>query len=400
MKKCLIFAALFAATIGVSAQTMKVQSAYSDMKNDRWKNALANIEEACVNDKTKEDAKTWNYAGLIYAKFVELSESQDPKDQKLLKKQKVDIPIHELANKAQDALIKSLELEKKAGTNEFTTVSMGALTFISSYQLNRAVATFNEGKYQECIPLFEKTIEGSKVSKQRDVTDKSKLVMAMAYDALKQKDKATEIYRELVKDGAKEKEAYINLYVANSAAKEMDKAINVLKRGVKVLPKDAQLKALLGAAYLQAGNKAECENMIQELLKMGAENPEILNYVEGIYRDAEDIAKAEEYYNKSLTLNANQTDAYLGLGTTYFNKGITQLKEAEKVPLDDMTGAYDKMKNEAFEYFKKAIPNLNKVLETKPNDFQSLKALRNIYSLLNMKAEFQAIDAKLKAGNK
>ena len=96
MKKCLIFAALFAASIGVSAQTMKVQSAYSDMKNDRWKNALANIEEACVNEKTKEDAKTWNYAGLIYAKLVELSESQDPKDQKLLKKQKVDIPIHVL----------------------------------------------------------------------------------------------------------------------------------------------------------------------------------------------------------------------------------------------------------------------------------------------------------------
>jgi tetratricopeptide (TPR) repeat protein len=157
--------------------------------------------------------------------------------------------------------------------------------------------------------------------------------------------------------------------------------------------------------YLRPGKKVldMCTGsgcILLSLLKMGAENPEILNYVGGIYRDAEDIAKAEEYYNKSLTLNANQTDAYLGLGTTYFNKGITQLKEAEKVPLDDMTGAYDKMKNEAFEYFKKAIPNLNKVLETKPNDFQSLKALRNIYSLLNMKAEFQAIDAKLKAGNK
>ena len=384
MKKCLIFAALFAASIGVSAQTMKVQSAYSDMKNDRWKNAMANIEEACVNDKTKEDPKTWNYAGLIYAKFVELSLSDNPKDQKLLKKQKVDTPIPELANKAQDALIKSLELEKKAGTNEFTSVSMGALTFISGYQLERAINDFNAGKYQEAIPVFEKAIDASKACKRAEVKDKAKLVMAMSYDALKQKDKAVEIYRELVKDGAK----------------EMDKAINVLKRGVKVLPKDAQLKALLGAAYLQAGNMAEAEKMVQELLKMGSENAEVLNYVGGIYRDAEDVAKAEEYYNKSLALNANQTDAYLGLGTTYFNKGISKLKEADKVPLDDMTGAYDKLKNESFDYFKKAIPNLQKVLETKPKDFQSLKALRNIYSLLNMKAEFQAIDAKLKEVSK
>ena len=400
MKKCLIFAALFAASIGVSAQTMKVQSAYSDMKNDRWKNAMANIEEACVNDKTKDDPKTWNYAGLIYAKFVELSLSDNPKDQKLLKKQKVNTPISELADKAQDALIKSLELEKKAGTNEFTSVSMGALTFISGYQLERAINDFNSGKYQEAIPVFEKAIEAAKACKRAEVKDKAKLVMAMSYDALKQKDKAVEIYRELVKDGAKEKEAYINLYVANSAAKEMDKAINVLKRGVKVLPKDAQLKALLGAAYLQAGNMAEAEKMVQELLKMGSENAEVLNYVGGIYRDAEDVAKAEEYYNKSLALNAKQTDADLRLGTTYFNKGISKLKEADKVPLDDMTGAYDKLKNESFEYFKKAIPNLQKVLETKPKDFQSLKALRNIYSLLNMKAEFQAIDAKLKEVSK
>jgi hypothetical protein len=61
-----------------------------------------------------------------------------------------------------------------------------------------------------------------------------------------------------------------------------------------------------------------------------------------------------------------------------------------------MTGAYDKLKNESFDYFRKAIPNYRKVLETKPKDFQTLKALRNIYSLLNMKAEFQEIDALLK----
>lgn len=396
MKRKIIFAALLAATMGASAQTMKVQSAYSDMKNDRWKNAMANIEEACVHEKTKDDAKTWNYAGLIYSKFVELSQSEDPKDQKLLKKQKVDVPIYELADKAENALIKSIELEKAAGTNEFITTSNGALTFISGVQLTRAIDVFNSGKYEESIPLFERVIKASTLCGRKEVTEKAKLVMAMSYDALKQKDKAVEIYRDLVKAGTSEKEAYINLYVANNAAGEKDKAINVLKRGVKVLPKDIQLKALLGGAYLQVGNKEEAEKMVQSLLAMGAENPEILNYVGGIYRDADDMAKAEEYYNKSLSLKADQTDAYLGLGSTYFNKGIATLKEAEKVPLDDMTGAYDKMKNEAFEYFKKAIPNFKKVLETKPNDFQSLKALRNIYSLLQMKAEYQEIDAKLK----
>lgn len=399
MKKSLVLAALLLMAAGSFAQTMKVQSAYSDMKNDRLRNAMENIEEACVHEKTKDDAKTWHYAGLIYAKFVELSQSTNEDDQKLLKKQKVKVPIDELADKAQNALIKSIEIEKANKTNEYISVSNGALMVIAGYQLQRAIDVFNEGKYQESIPLLEKTLQAAEVCQYKEVVERTKLIMAMAYDATNQKDKAAELYRELVKGNTKEREAYINLFVYNQQAKEMDKAINVLKKGVKVLPKDSQLKALLASSYISAGNNAEAEKLIQEILALGADNPENLNYVGGIYRDAGDMAKAEEYYNKSLSLNADQTDAYFGLASTYFNNAISLLKEAEKVPLEDETGLYDKMKNEAFDYFKKAIPNYNKVLEKKPKDFQTLKSLRNIYSLLNMKEEYQKIDAMLNAKN-
>lgn len=399
MKKSLVLAALLLMAAGSFAQTMKVQSAYSDMKNDRLRNAMENIEEACVHEKTKDDAKTWHYAGLIYAKFVELSQSTNEDDQKLLKKQKVKVPIDELADKAQNALIKSIEIEKANKTNEYISVSNGALMVIAGYQLQRAIDVFNEGKYQESIPLLEKTLQAAEVCQYKEVVERTKLIMAMAYDATNQKDKAAELYRELVKGNTKEREAYINLFVYNQQAKEMDKAINVLKKGVKVLPKDSQLKALLASSYISAGNNAEAEKLIQEILALGADNPENLNYVGGIYRDAGDMAKAEEYYNKSLSLNADQTDAYFGLASTYFNNAISLLKEAEKVPLEDETGLYDKMKNEAFDYFNKAIPNYNKVLEKKPKDFQTLKSLRNIYSLLNMKEEYQKIDAMLNAKN-
>ncbi len=360
MKRKVIFAMLIAASVGLSAQTMKVQSAYSDMKNNRWRNAMENIEDACANDKTKDDPKTWNYAGLIYAKFVELSISDNAADQKLLKKQKITTPLNEIADKGQAALIKSLEMEKAAGTNEFTTSSIGALSVIAGYQFQQAVDVFNARKYQEAIPLLEKSAEAAEACRRKDVGEKAKLLIGMCYDATNQKDKAAEIYRELVKAGTTEKDAYINLYVANVGAKEFDKAINVLKRGVKVLPKDAQLKALLAGTYLQAGKKDEAEKIVGELLAMGENNAEVLNYVGGIYRDADNMEKAVEYYTKSLSINAAQTDAYLGLGSTYFNRGIALLKEADKIPLDDMTGAYDKLKAQALEAFNTAIPNFEK----------------------------------------
>ena len=52
MKKSLVSAALLLMAAGSFAQTMKVQSAYSDMKNDWLRNEMENIEEACVHEKT------------------------------------------------------------------------------------------------------------------------------------------------------------------------------------------------------------------------------------------------------------------------------------------------------------------------------------------------------------
>ena len=84
MKRIILFVAFVAFTISAGAQTMKVQSAYADMKNKRLSEAKKNIDAACEHESTKNDAKTWHYSGLIYAKLVEVSQTDD----KLYKKQK------------------------------------------------------------------------------------------------------------------------------------------------------------------------------------------------------------------------------------------------------------------------------------------------------------------------
>ena len=118
MKKSVVFIALLSMVIGASAQTMKVQSAYSDMKNERLASAKQNIDDACVNEKTKDDPKTWNYAGLIYAQIVDASQSTNKQKQKMYKKQNITTPVEDLCRQGIDALKKSLDLEKKDFNNE------------------------------------------------------------------------------------------------------------------------------------------------------------------------------------------------------------------------------------------------------------------------------------------
>ncbi|HBN05164.1 MAG TPA: methyltransferase, partial [Bacteroidales bacterium] len=64
MKRVIFLVALIAFGFSATAQTMKVQSAYADMKNNRLANAKKNIDAACENESTKNDPKTWHYAGL------------------------------------------------------------------------------------------------------------------------------------------------------------------------------------------------------------------------------------------------------------------------------------------------------------------------------------------------
>ena len=67
MKKIALFTALLTLGLAVNAQTLQVQSAMSDLKRGYLNKAKDAIDKACQHESTKDDAKTWYYAGLIYS---------------------------------------------------------------------------------------------------------------------------------------------------------------------------------------------------------------------------------------------------------------------------------------------------------------------------------------------
>jgi tetratricopeptide (TPR) repeat protein len=396
MKKVILIVALLAFGLSATAQTMKVQSAYADMKNKRLGEALKNIEAACENEQTKTDAKTWHYAGLIYAKLVEVSQT----DEKLYKKQKIETPIPELAAKAKIAILKSIEIEKTTNTSEYSVANIGTLNYIMVYQFDIALNTFNSGKYAESIPLFEDVVKSSEITRNTEVEMKSKFCIAMGYDATKQKDKAVEMYRQLVKDNTKEEAVYINLFIANKQAKEMDKAINVLKRGVKNLPTNYKLLGLLSGAYIEAGNKEEADKCINTLKLMAdtitTNKPIVIVMVGDALRDAGNKDEAIAMYNKSLAIQPEQTEANFGLGVLYFNLAVDIKEKADKLSLDQ-TAEYDKLQAESKAQFALSIPFFEKVLTMKPKDIKTLNALKVIYSRLEMTDKYKQVSATLES---
>ncbi|MCK9162792.1 MAG: tetratricopeptide repeat protein [Bacteroidales bacterium] len=394
MKRIILFLAFLVFGISANAQTMKVQSAYADMKNKRLAQAKKNIDAACEHESTKSDAKTWHYAGLIYAKLVEVSQT----DEKLYKKQKIDIPIPELAQKSRLALEKSIEIERVAQTSEFVGANTNTLNYVIIYQFDIALNTFNSGKYAESVPLFEEVVKGAKAARNKEVEMKSDFCIAMAYDATKEKDKAVEMYRQLVKQNTKEEAVYINLFIANKKSNELDKAINVLKVGVRNLPGNYRLIGLLSGAYVESGNKEEADKTIATLKSIAdtiTENkPSVLVIIGDVLRDANNNAEAITMYNQSLELKPIQTEANYGLGVLYFNSAVDLKEKADKLPFD-ATKEYDKLQKESKGNFSLAIPYFEKVLAIKSKDINTLNALKIIYSRLEMTDKYKEVNAVL-----
>ncbi|MBP1646061.1 MAG: photosystem assembly protein Ycf3 [Bacteroidetes bacterium] len=403
MKRIIFLVALIAFGFSATAQTMKVQSAYADMKNNRLANAKKNIDAACENESTKNDPKTWHYAGLIYAKLVEISQT----DAKLFNKQKIETPIPELAETSTKAILKSIEIEKAANTSEYMGANINTLKYIVIYQFNRSFDVFNGGKYTESIPLLENVSNLAQIVKDREIYMKSNACVALAYDATNQKDKAIELYRNLVKEKTTEEAIYINLYLANKKAKENDKAINVLKAGVKNIPSNYKLLGLLSGAYIENGNKEEASKCIATLKSMAdtisQNKPTVLVIIANSLRDANNVDDAISMYNQSLSLDPNQNEAFstltnanYGLGVLYFNWAVDLKDQSDKLPIE-ASEAYDKLQVESKAKFSLSIPYFEKVLAKKPNDIATLNALKVIYSRLEMTEKYKEISAKLES---
>lgn len=403
MKRIIFLVALIAFGFSATAQTMKVQSAYADMKNNRLANAKKNIDAACEHESTKNDPKTWHYAGLIYAKLVEVSQTDD----KLYKKQKIETPIPELAETSTQAILKSLEIEKAANTFEYMNANINTLKYIVIYQFNRSFDAFSKGKYAECIPMLENVVKISQIAGDKEITMKSNACLSLSYDATNQKDKAADLYRQLVREKTTEEAIYINLYLANKKSNEMDKAINVLKAGVKNIPSNFKLLGLLTGAYIEAGNKEEADKCITTLKSMAdtisQNKPTVLVIIGNSLRDANKMDDAIAMYNQSLSLDPNQneaassqTNANFGLGVLYFNWAVDLKDQSDKLPIE-AAEAYDKLQVESKAKFTLSIPYFEKVLAKRPNDIATLNALKVIYSRLEMTEKYKEVSAKLES---
>lgn len=419
--KYVILASALLISVATFAQKDQIKDAEKALKNGDSKSAITILDAAdylIANAKDTEQAQYYFVKGNAYldmakkgveeGKYLSLAAESY---QKLIstenesKKIKYSTQAAASITEIKGRLINGAIADSKSNKN-----AEGAKKIYDAYLLDRkdtinlyyAASTYvNAGDFNAALPLYEELkklnysgkgtsfLATNKASGQED-----------AFGNANERDLAVKIgthekpRTEVVP--SKRGEIYKNIsliLVQNGKTEEAKKAISEARIAN---PDDSSLILTEANLYLETKDFETYKKLIGEVLKNNPNDPDLLFNLGVISANAKNTVDAEKYYTKVIEIKPDYTNAYINLAAMKL--------EAEKPIIDEMnklgTSAkdmkrYDVLKAQRENVFKGVIPYLKKAVELDPKNQDISKTLLNVYSALEMTAEYKALKASM-----
>jgi tetratricopeptide (TPR) repeat protein len=337
-----------------------------------------------------------------------------------------------LAAKAYQEL---LEVEKASGKMKYSSQAAASITEIKGKLINAAIA---DAKAEKSADSAKKLYDAYLLDKKDTINlyyAASTYVNAKDYDtALKLYDelkgmnysgKSTNYYAvnkvnsqedffataqdrdRMVKMGTHEKprteavpskrgEIYKNIaliLVQNGKTEEAKKAIAAAR---KTNPEDDSLILTEANLYLETKDFETYKKLIAEVLQKSPNDSNLIFNLGVLSANAKNAVEAEKYYKRVIEIDPNYINAYINLAALKLEDEKPIIDEMNKLGTSakDMK-RYDELKKKRENLFKSTIPFLQKAVELDPKNTDVAKTLLNVYSALEMTAEYKALKAKL-----
>jgi len=385
--KNIIFAFLF---IGISyfsygqyvpkGKTAKAESALTQGKLDI---AKAEVDEAFKIDakgKVSAAAKNWYLKGRVY-KAIYLDDSTEFSD----------LAGEEALNIAVESFNKVLSMEKENST--YAIFSNQEVSQLYAEVLNGGAEKYNENDFEGAYADFMKTL----IVTPGDTT--ALLYGGVSAQQADMYDEAIQCFQTLADNGDATVDTYKTLiYLYRTEKEDMDKVLSTIDQALEKFPgdKDFTQEKITTLIISEQVDKAKSE--LEAAISEDPTNSQYYYFLGYLFDAQEDYDNAQENYEKAVELNPDYYDANYNLGVIHYNKAREVMKEANNLSLDEYRKQSAEFDEKAAVHFKAALPLFEKASEvTTEDDLQLLETLQGVYYKLNMKAEGDALDAKIKA---
>lgn len=363
------------------AQRSNRTSAYMYKEKGQLESAKKAIDKAVLNDKTKEDAKTWLYYGEIY---YDIATSPLPQFRAL---------DSLAATKSFMALKKAKSLDVK---KRITKDANKYIKKLSAVFYGKGSDGFKVKNYDKAIEYFRDAFQ---VSKELDTYDTTAAFNIGITGVLGNRPKvAAEYLKKCVDVNFKDPKIFIYYNRALQQLGDTTGAVAAVKLGRTRFPNNLSLLLEQAQLYLERGQADELIKSLKEAIAKKPDNPANANFNFLIGKSYDDMGKvdsAEEYYNKAIKVNPKFFEAYYNIGAIFINKASKIQKEANDLPLSKVK-EFKTLNDEANVNLKKAVPWLEKALALNPNDKPTIKGLKEAYARLKMNDKLKELVSKQK----
>jgi len=303
----------------------------------------------------------------------------------------------------KESLAKTKELDTKGELKE--DIAKTTANLVTSLY-NSGSEFFTAKNYSEAAKAFGSTYLLNLELGKKDTA--SIFNAGLASEMSKDEDGAIKYYSLLIDMKYPQASVFSSLAVMLINKEKFEEAKAVIAKGKAQFPDSFDMLIAETNMYLKTGQTEKALDALETAVKKDTTNQTIYFAVGANYNIlGNDVSKpadfraacyekAEKAYLKALSIKADYFDAAYNLGALYVNKASTLIEEANKLDLKE-TVKYDKLKLDADNMLKLAIPYLEKAHQLDAKDTSSMTALKEIYARLQMNDKLKAINEAMKA---
>jgi tetratricopeptide (TPR) repeat protein len=378
MKKLLSIVLIFW-SLSLAAQRDEVTNAFFFHKNGQLDKAKEAIDKASEHEKTKNEAKTWYFRGLIYESIYR---SDNPEYQKLT------------ANAGKEtyaAFTKAMELDKPG--SEYHKNSSAKIAQLWGDFVNEGVRMYQANNFPASMEYYELA------SKIRPEDTTAYLYGLYTAEQLKDYNKVLALGEKLTSLGRPSTEYYISRYRLSKAEGNMERALKDIEDGRKQFPGDRSLMLEELNLYFQLNRLEEVKGKLEKAIEADPNNANLLAVLGNLYdqesmdknrtqaqRD-ESKRKALENYEKALKVDPENFESNYNMGVYYFNRGAEIMKKVNAMDLKDYQAKGKKAEADATAEFEKSLPFFEKCYKINPEDEGTRSSLKKVYTSLKREAD-------------
>lgn len=276
-------------------------------------------------------------------------------------------------------------LEKKDTINLYYAAS----TYVNAKEYDKALKLYEELKALNYSGKATYHYATNKVNSEENsfatVGERDKMVKMGTHE--KPRDEKVE---------SKRGEIYKNIALIYVQEGKIDQAKKAVSDARKANPDDNSLLLTEANLYLQTKDMVMYKKLISEALEKNPNDVDLIFNLGVISAGAKNFVEAENFYKKVIELKPDYTNAYINMAAMKLDNEKDLIDAMNKLgtSADDMK-KYGALKKKREDLFKSTIPYLEKAVELDPKNPDVSKTLLNVYSALEMTAEYKALKAKI-----